>query len=62
MTEEDTIRALRRTPFEEMRLIVRQANKTGMSKRFVAKLLTEGGWVVREYNTKVLSQYHERRI
>ena len=50
MTEEDTFRRLRRTPFQDMRLIVRDANRRNVDKRAIIKQLIFAGWSVLEYN------------
>jgi hypothetical protein len=53
MTEEDTFKALRRTPFEEIRQVVRQFNKLGMSKRTIVKVLMMAGWTTHDYHIEL---------
>ena len=53
MTEDDTFNKLRRTPFPEMRLIVRQFSRAGASNRAKVKLLMLAGWSVQDYNKEL---------
>ena len=48
-TEDDTFAALRRTPAEQMRLVVREMNREKKSPAQLRVELKKHGWTVLEY-------------
>lgn len=65
-TEEDTFNRLRRIPFEEMRLMIRELNQVGQvgkGRRVAAlKALDQNGWTEDEYQGKLAKVINAERL
>jgi len=48
-TEDDTFKALKRHPFNEVREVVRVCNRVGVSKKLVTRMVRQAGWEPRDY-------------
>ena len=57
-TEQDTFNRLKRMPFEQMRQIVRELNRTRQDRR-VSKAINDSGWNVMEYHKALAKAINE---
>lgn len=52
-TQDDTIRILKRTPFAELRMIVRNMNREKYSSYKTRAAVKRHGWTIEEYKDKL---------
>lgn len=59
MTEEDTINALKRHPFQQVHEVVRMCNLAGIPKRTTARIIKRGGWTLRDYMNQLAKEVNK---
>lgn len=59
LTEEDTFKALKRHPFQEVREAVRLCNAAGIQNGTVIKVIRLAGWEPRDYMNQLAKEVNK---
>ncbi len=61
-TEEDTFKALKRHPFQEVREAVRLCRMAGISQRTIIGIVKRAGWEPRDYMNQLAKEVNKQAL